>query len=65
MGKEDLELILEILKESKKDSRELKKLISKIEIFVERHKLDEEYQKNMQSLASRMQELDPIEDENN
>lgn len=65
MSKEDLELILEILKESKKDSRELKKLISKIEIFVERHKLDEEYQKNMQSLASRMQELDPIEDENN
>lgn len=65
MGKEDLVLILQVLTEYPKQSREIKKLIDKLSIFVERHNLDENYQKSMQELASRLQKLEPLEDENN
>lgn len=64
MSKEDLVLILQVLTESK-ETREIKKLKDKISIFIERHNLDENYQKSMQELANRMQKLEPLEDENN
>ena len=62
MSKEDLVLILQVLTEAK-ETREIKKLKDKISIFIERHNLDENYQKSMQELANRMQKLEPIEDE--
>lgn len=62
MSKEDLVLILQVLTEAK-ETREIKKLKDKISIFIERHNLDENYQKSMQELATRMQKLEPIEDE--
>ena len=64
MSKEDLVLILQVLTETK-ETREIKKLKDKISIFIERHNLDENYQKSMQELATRMQKLEPLEDENN
>lgn len=64
MSKEDLVLILQVLTEAK-ETREIKKLKDKISIFIERHNLDENYQKSMQELANRMQKLEPLEDEDN
>ena len=64
MSKEDLVLILQVLTEAK-ETREIKKLKEKLSIFIERHNLDENYQKSMQELANRMQKLEPLEDENN
>lgn len=59
MTKEDLVLILQVLTEAK-ETREIKKLKDKVSIFVERHNLDENYQKSMQELATRMQKLEPV-----
>ena len=63
MTKEDLVLILEVLTEYPKSSREIKKLKDKISIFVERHNLDEDYQKNMMNLADRLKNLEPQAEE--
>ena len=60
MSKEDLVLILQVLTEAK-ETREIKKLKDKISIFVERHNLDENYQKNMMDLANRLKDLEPVE----
>ena len=62
MNKEDYTLILQILTELDKPSREVKKLKDKISIFVERFNLDENYQKNMMALAERLQKLEPAEE---
>ena len=62
MNKEDYILILQVLTEMDKPSRELKKLKDKISIFVERFNLDEDYQKNMMALAERLQNLEPKEE---
>lgn len=59
MTKEDLVLILQVLTEAK-ESREIKKLKDKISIFVERHNLDENYQKSMMDLANRLKDLEPV-----
>ena len=59
MSKEDLVLILQVLTEAK-ESREIKKLKDKISIFVERHNLDENYQKSMMDLANRLKDLEPV-----
>lgn len=64
MTKEDLVLILQVLTEAK-ETREIKKLKEKVSIFVERHNLDEDYQKNMMTLADRLQKLEPKEDSKN
>lgn len=64
MNKDDLVLILQVLTEAK-ETREIKKLKDKISIFIERHNLDENYQKSMQELANRMQKLEPLENEDN
>lgn len=64
MTKEDLVLILQVLTDAK-ETREIKKLKEKVSIFVERHNLDEDYQKNMMSLADRLQKLEPKEDSKN
>ena len=61
MTKEDLVLILQVLTEAK-ETREIKKLKDKVSIFVERHNLDENYQKSIQELATRMQKLEPVEE---
>ena len=61
MSKEDLVLILQVLTEAK-ESREIKKLKDKISIFVERHNLDENYQKNMMDLANRLKDLEPVQE---
>lgn len=61
MSKEDLVLILQVLTEAK-ETREIKKLKDKISIFVERHNLDENYQKNMMDLANRLKDLEPVEE---
>ena len=61
MTKEDLVLILRVLIETE-ETREIKKLKDKITIFIERHNLDEDYQKSMQELATRMQKLEPLEE---
>ncbi len=61
MNKDDLVLILQVLTEAK-ETREIKKLKDKISIFIERHNLDENYQKSMQELATRMQKLEPVEE---
>lgn len=61
MTKEDLVLILQVLTEAK-ETRAIKKLKDKVSIFVERHNLDENYQKSMKELADRMQKLEPIEE---
>ena len=59
MTKEDFVLILQVLTEAK-ETREINKLKDKISIFIERHNLDENYQKNIQELATRMQKLEPV-----
>lgn len=64
MTKEDLVLILQVLTDAK-ETREIKKLKEKVSIFVERHNLDEDYQKNMMTLADRLQKLEPKEDSKN
>ena len=61
MSKEDLVLILQVLTEAK-ETREIKKLKDKISIFVERHNLDENYQKNMMDLANRLKDLEPVQE---
>lgn len=61
MTKEDLVLVLQVLTEAK-ETREIKKLKEKLSIFIERHNLDENYQKSMQELANRMQKLEPVEE---
>lgn len=62
MTKEDYILILQVLTEMDKPSRELKKLKDKVSIFVERFNLDDDYQKNMMALAERLQNLEPKEE---
>lgn len=64
MNKEDYVLLLQVLTEYPKESREIKKLKDKISIFVERFNLDDDYQKNMMALAERLQKLDPKQDDN-
>lgn len=61
MNKDDLVLILQVLTEAK-ETREIKKLKDKVSIFVERHNLDEDYQKNMIDLANRLKDLEPVEE---
>lgn len=61
MTKDDLVLILQVLTEVK-ETREIKKLKDKVSIFVERHNLDEDYQKNMMNLANRLKDLEPVEE---
>lgn len=63
MNKEDYVLLLQILTEYPKESREIKKLKDKISIFVERFNLDDSYQKSMMALAERLQKLDPKQDD--
>ena len=62
MNKEDYVLVLQVLTEAK-ETREIKKLKEKVSIFVERFNLDEDYQKNMMSLAERLQKLNPEEND--
>ena len=64
MTKEDYILVLQVLTEAK-ETREIKKLKEKVSIFIERFNLDEDYQKNMMSLAERLQKLNPEENEDN
>lgn len=59
MTKEDFVLILQVLTEAK-ETREIKKLKDKVSIFIERRNLDENYQKSIQELATRMQKLEPV-----
>ena len=63
MNKEDYVLLLQVLTEYPKESREVKKLKDKISIFVERFNLDDSYQKSMMALAERLQKLDPKQDD--
>ena len=63
MNKEDYVLLLQVLTEYPKESREIKKLKDKISIFVERFNLDDSYQKSMMALAERLQKLDPKQDD--
>ena len=63
MNKEDYVLLLQVLTEYPKESREIKKLKDKISIFVERFNLDDSYQKSMMSLAERLQNLEPKQDD--
>ena len=65
MNKEDYVLVLQVLTEYPKQSREIKKLKDKVSIFVERFNLDEDYQKNMMDLATRLQNLEPKEENDN
>ena len=60
MTREDFELVLEAL-ENYKDTREVKKLKEKISIFIDRQKLDEDYQEKAQKLADRMKDLSETE----
>lgn len=60
MSKEEFIVILEALNKLD-ETREIKKLKEKISIFIDRNKLDEEYQENMQKLADRMKELSDTE----
>lgn len=66
MTREDYVLILQVLTEAK-ETREINKLKEKVSIFIERFNLDEDYQKNMMSLAEKLQKLNPeenVEDNN-
>lgn len=56
MTKEDFILILEALN-NLEENREVKKLKEKVSIFIDRHKIDEEYQENMQKLAERLKDI--------
>lgn len=64
MNKEEFILILEALG-NMDETREIKKLKDKVSIFVERHNLDENYQKEMQLLADRMNKINEVETEEN
>ena len=61
MNKEDLLVIIDLINNSGKESRELKKVKEKATILVERYNLDENYQKSMQDLGQRFQNLESPE----
>lgn len=62
MQKEDYVLVLQALTEFPKQTEEVVKLKEKISIYIERANLDENYQKSMQELANRFQNIENPED---
>lgn len=62
MTKEDYLVILDLINECGKNTRELKRVKEKATILVERFNLDENYQKSMQELGERFQRIESPED---
>ena len=56
MDNKDYELILEALSKVE-ETEEVKKLVKKINLFLESDKLREEYQTNMEKISKEIQEL--------
>ena len=56
MDNKDYELILESLSKVE-ETEEVKKLVKKINLFLESDKLREEYQTNMEKISKEIQEL--------
>ncbi len=56
MDNKDYELILEALSKVE-ETKEVKKLVKKINLFLESDKLREEYQTNMEKISKEIQEL--------
>ena len=56
MDNKDYELILEALSKVT-ETEEVKKLVKKINLFLESDKLREEYQTNMEKISKEIQEL--------
>lgn len=61
MTKEDYLVILDLINECGKNTREIKKVKEKATILVERFNLDENYQKSMQELGERFQRIESPE----
>ena len=62
MTKEDYLVILDLINECGKNTREIKKVKEKATILVERFNLDENYQKSMQELGERFQRIETPEE---
>lgn len=56
MDSKDYEIILEALSKVE-ETEEVKKLVKKINLFLESDKLREEYQTNMEKISKEIQEL--------